>query len=123
MVNVTLRERRQRNLAALVGDVHSPLGPQEQHEDGKVGVQHGTHIDDQESSCSSPVEDDGEDGGDGVVAGLPEQVRHWSGSGPVQVEQVEWQATHSADDVERYNLGMESIEMESIVMKVDNPLD
>ena len=48
----------------------------------------------------------------------PEQVRHWSGSGPVQVEQVEWQATHSADDVERYNLGMESI-----VMEVDNPLD
>ena len=38
----------------------------------------------------------------------PEQVRHWSGSGPVQVEQVEWQATHSADDVERYNLGMET---------------
>ena len=89
MVNVTLRERRKRNLAALVGDVHSPLGPQEQHEDGKVGVQHGTHIDDQESSCSSPVEDDGEDGGDGVVAGLPEQVRHWSGSGPVQVAQDE----------------------------------
>ena len=41
----------------------------------------------------------------------------------MQVEQVEWQATHSADDVERYNLGMESIEMESIVMEVDNPLD
>jgi len=59
-------------LAALVGDVHSPLGPQEQQEDGKVGVQHGTHIDDQESSCSSP-----------------EQVRHWSGSGPVQVAQDE----------------------------------
>ena len=52
----------------------------------------------------------------------PEQVRHWSGSGPVQVEQVEWQATHSADDVERYSLGMESIRMESIVMKVDNPM-
>ena len=31
----------------------------------------------------------------------PEQVRHWSGSGPVQVEHEEWQATHSADDVER----------------------
>ena len=38
----------------------------------------------------------------------PEQVRHWSGSGPVQVEQVGWQATHSADDVERYNQGMET---------------
>jgi len=73
-------------LAALVGDVQSPLGPQGQQEEGKSEVQHGTHIDDQESSWSSP-----------------EQVRHWSGSGPVQVEQVEWQATHSADDVERYN--------------------
>ena len=31
----------------------------------------------------------------------PEQVRHWSGSGPVQVEQEEWQAKHSAEDVER----------------------
>ena len=59
----------------------------------------------------------------------PEQVRHWSGSGPVQVEQVEWQATHSADDVERYNLGMETnqsmwnkngFKMESNGIKMDS---
>ena len=59
----------------------------------------------------------------------PEQVRHWSGSGPVQVEQVEWQATHSADDAERYNLGMETnqsmwdqngFKMESNGIKMDS---
>ena len=43
-----------------MGDVQSPLGPQGQQEEGKSEVQHGTHIDDQESSWSSPV--DGHDG-------------------------------------------------------------
>ena len=42
-----------------MGDVQSPLGPQEQQEEGKSEVHHGTHIDDQESSWSSPVDDDG----------------------------------------------------------------
>ena len=38
------------NLAALVGDVQSPLGPQEQQEEGRSEVQHGTQIEDQESN-------------------------------------------------------------------------
>ena len=55
-----------------MGDVQSPLGPQGQQEEGMSEVQHGTHIDDQESSWSSPV--DGHDrhgvsGGDGGGGG------------------------------------------------------
>jgi len=73
-------------LAALAGDVQSPLGPQEQQEEGKSEVQQGTHVDDQESNWSAP-----------------EHERHWSGSGPEQVAQEVWQARHSAELVDKKN--------------------
>ena len=44
----------ERNLAALAGDVQSPLGPQEQQEEGKSEVQQGTQVDDQESNWRAP---------------------------------------------------------------------
>ena len=65
----------ERNLAALAGDVQSPLGPQEQQEEGKSEVQQGTQVDDQESNWSAPdglkrfkVEDEGGDIDGGGVA-------------------------------------------------------
>ena len=38
---------------------------------------------------------------------LPEHERHWSGSGPEQVAQEVWQARHSAELVDKKNLGKE----------------
>ena len=37
----------------------------------------------------------------------PEHERHWSGSGPEQVAQEVWQARHSAELVDKKNLGKE----------------
>ena len=52
---LTTKGEIERNLAALAGDVQSPLGPQEQQEEGKSEVQQGTQVDDQESNWRAPV--------------------------------------------------------------------
>ena len=63
-----------------MGDVQSPLGPQGQQEEGKSEVQHGTQIDDQESSWSSPDEDYGRDVSDDEGGG-----ETWAGEALVRI--------------------------------------
>ena len=72
-------------LTARAGLMQRPPGPQEQQDESSLPApQQGTQIEDQESSCKAP-----------------EQVLHWSGSGPEQEPQEEWQGRQEEDEGER----------------------
>jgi len=79
-------------LTARAGLMHSPAGPHAQQgeagEPGEVGdpgeSQQGTQVEDQESSWRRPW-----------------HALHWSGSGPEQEEQEEWQGRQEEEGASR----------------------